>query len=276
MTRSDTSSITTSGPTPRAAGLSAILHFVVLIILLIAAWWTQRQPAKPEMIFEVVAGEGDNYAATEAPAPTVQTTVKLTLPDPPAVVIKPQPKPQPAPPQPKPKPIEVKREPTPVKIEKAIEKPPVKVEPAPERMSFNEFTKEEGVPQAKPVKQSAPAPVKAKSIDVGSLTSQVTVGAGGTALTASQQDLTALYKNMIRDRVIRSMQEAGITEPRGVDIQFSVSLDGLVSSPKIMRSSASSSFDRAVIDAFRSIGRIGRPPSNRAEVFRTVINLTEQ
>ena len=132
------------------------------------------------------------------------------------------------------------------------------------------------MPQAKPVKQAAPTPIKTKSIDVGSITSKVTVGAGGTAMSSTEQDLSRRYVNFIIQRIIQSMQQAGITDLRSAGVEFQVSADGLISGAQITKTSGSASFDRAVLSAFRAIGRIGPPPTKRAEVFRTVINLTEQ
>ena len=56
---------------PRAFMLSVLLHASVAIALLIFAWWSnRRQPEQPQ-IFELVAGEGNDYAALEAPTTAV-------------------------------------------------------------------------------------------------------------------------------------------------------------------------------------------------------------
>ena len=245
-----------------------------------AAWWSRRVHDDPPQPFELVAGPGDNYAALEAPAPqpVAETTVQLKLPDPPLVQVqqKPQPKVETPPPQPKPQPKEVKRDPPPVKIEKAPEKPVAKVEPAPERMSFNDFVAENGAPKAKPVKQTAPAPIRTKSIDVSSVTNftRVSEGAGGTAMTRQEVDLTRAYVQLIIDRVKESMERAGINEMRDASVEFTVTLAGAIENPQIVRSSGSASFDRAVLAAFRTIRPVGSPPTKRAERFRANVNLS--
>ncbi len=272
---------TSSKPMPQATTLSLLLHASAIGLLILAAWWSRRVHDDPPMPFELVAGPGDNYAALEAPAqPVTEPTVQLKLPDPPPVQErpKPQPKVETPPPQPKPQPQprEVKREPTPVKIEKAPEKPPVKVEPAPERLTFNDFVAENGKPTAKPVKQTAPAPIRTKSIDVSSVTNftRVSTGAGGTAMTRQEVDLTRAYVQMIIDRVRESMERAGITEIRDASVEFTVTLTGAIENPQIARSSGSASFDRAVLAAFRTIRPAGKPPTGRAERFRANVNLS--
>ncbi|MCF3649555.1 TonB C-terminal domain-containing protein [Opitutaceae bacterium LMO-CP1] len=71
------------------------------------------------------------------------------------------------------------------------------------------------------------------------------------------------------------MEAAGITELREAGVQFSVSLSGAITDAHITRSSGSGSFDRAVLAAFKSIRPVGSPPTRRAEVFKTVIRLSE-
>ena len=66
---------------PSALLLSAMLHalLVGLILLFTYAWETQVKD--PPKVFELVAGAGDDYAATQAPALGVEGGVKLTMPE---------------------------------------------------------------------------------------------------------------------------------------------------------------------------------------------------
>lgn len=262
---------------PQSAFLSAALHAGLILLLLLFAWWAQREVEQP-MEFELVAGEGDNYAATEAPtsAETASPPVALNVPVP-----------KPLPPTPKPRPIERQPDPTPpkvvekkpadIKIEPAPVKPPVKVEPKPERVTYQAFTQEHGKPVAK-----APAPTKpvtVKSIDVGRVaaatTNVVTAGAGGKAMTAAETSLSQRYVAMIIQRIRDAMEQAGITDLREAGVQFSVSATGVVSGARITQSSGNAAFDRAVLDAFSRVRPVGPPPTKRAEVFRTTIILSE-
>lgn len=275
------SRINTQAPLlPRSASLSAVLHVGVLALLVFATWWSRRVHDDPPPPFELVAGPGDNYAALEAPQPVAQKEVEFNVPDIPKPVARPEP--------PKPKPVEIKPQPkpTPVKVEPAPEKPPIKiekapepkkVEPAPERVSFDDFVAQNGAPKAKPVTTKAPKPIKTKAIDVSGVleVTRVTAGAGGTAMSRQEVDMTRAYVQMIIDRVKESMERAGITESREASVEFTVTLRGAIESPELVRSSGSSAFDRAVLAAFKSIRPVGKPPTGRAERFRANVNMSE-
>ncbi len=110
---------------PRAFMLSASLHGAVIAVLVAYAVWNNRDRSDPMVTITLVAGEGDNYAAKEAPALGSEGGVKLTVPEvavpaapptptpavtmtvPPPEVAPPvaQPKPQPLPEPPKPIPV---------------------------------------------------------------------------------------------------------------------------------------------------------------------------
>lgn len=271
-----------SNTMPRGFGLSALLHLVALGSLIFLAWWSQRVNDTPDVIFEVVAGPGDNYAATQAPTTTQEVTpsVNVDLPEPLPKFVRPEPKPlppQPEPLPPQPKPIErVPPKPEPLKIEKAPEKPAPKIERAPTKVSFKDFTSEHGAP--KTPTRKAPKPIQAKSIDINRLmaaTSIITEGAGGTALTANEVSLSQRYVAMIVQRIRDALERAGISDVRDAGVRFSVSARGKISDARITRSSGSSEFDRAVLAAFQNIPAVGPPPTKRAEIFQTVIRLTE-
>lgn len=236
------------------------------------AWWSQRVDNEPPAPFILVAGPGENYAADQAPTITreVEPTVELNLPE-----LTPRPKPPPPRPQP--------REQLPPPIEKATPAPP-KIEPAPEKpaesqrqkVTFDQFAQQHGAP--KPRQVSAPKPIKPKTIDVSRLMSDtaiVTAGAGGETMTTTQVSLSKRYVAQIIEMIRLSIEQAGINELRDVGVRFSVSATGTISDVRVTRSSGSAAFDRAVLDAFRDIRPIGPPPTERAEVFTTVIRLTE-
>jgi len=249
--------------------------------LIVAAWWARKTEEPPTAIFELVAGAGDNYAATEAPTTTEDVpNITLNLPEP-----LPEPKPRPPRPQPKvqpeppPKPRVVEKKPTPVQIKPAPEEPILKIEPVREKVSFDDFAQQHGKPTAK-TSAKPPAPIKTRSIDVGQVTSavetKVTVGAGGTAMSTQEVALSKAYVALIIQRIRQSLESAGINDVRSVGVEFRVSLEGAISNARIVTPSGSSKFDQAVLAAFRSIRPIGRPPTGRAEKFETVIRLTER
>lgn len=104
--------------------MSITLHACVVIAMLLAAYVAQQKP-EPTKVFELVAGEGDNYLAKEAPALGSEAGgVKVDMPK--------IPEPKVAPPEPAPAPVEAAPPivpappaPTPPKKE------PVKMEPVP-------------------------------------------------------------------------------------------------------------------------------------------------
>ncbi|OYV01699.1 MAG: cell envelope biogenesis protein TolA, partial [Verrucomicrobiales bacterium VVV1] len=124
-----------SDRSPAPFMLSLTLHGAVVALALFLSYAVSQKAKNAPKVFELVAGAGDNYMATEAPALGVPGGVKLELPTPPA----PKPEPvAPAPPAavketvPEPSPI------TPAPIEKA---PPEKAAPKPADTTVPNFKK---------------------------------------------------------------------------------------------------------------------------------------
>jgi TonB family protein len=91
---------------PRSPGaflLSAALHSAVIAIALLVSYASNRTADEAVKVFELVAGPGGDYMATEAPAEGVEGGIKVAVAQQPVV--------QPTPPQPAP---EVKAAPPPV------------------------------------------------------------------------------------------------------------------------------------------------------------------
>lgn len=118
---------------PRAFLMSATLHVLLVGLMFIGACVTGDKMEDAPHIMELVAGEGDNYMATEAPALGVPGGIKIEIPEIPA----PQVQPTPAEPEPV-----VQR----VPIEKAPE--PV-IQRAPEAPTKDAAKKEETIPDLK-------------------------------------------------------------------------------------------------------------------------------
>lgn len=267
-------SATTANYMPRGLSLSAVLHLGALGALIFVAWWSQRIDQDPPAVFKIVAGPGNDYTATEAPTTTAEVapSVNVDLPEPLPKYVPPKPVPAPV----QPKPIERVPEPTPAPIERVPEKPAPPIERAPTKVSYQDFTQEHGAPKTPTVK--APPPIKLKQINVDRIVSETDViseGAGGTAMTAHEVSLSKRYVAMIVQRIRDALERQGINDVRDAGVRFSVSVRGEISDARITRSSGSSTFDRAVLSALRNIPAVGSPPTKRAEVFQTVIRLTE-
>src|SRR4051812_2365213 len=67
---------------PQAVGWSAMMHLLIVAVIVFATWFAQRHLRDTAMAFELVAGEGDNIDANEAPA--LGTTLKAPEPTVPA------------------------------------------------------------------------------------------------------------------------------------------------------------------------------------------------
>jgi colicin import membrane protein len=134
--------------------LSLALHGALVALALLMSYAVKQQVKNPPKIFELVAGAGDNYMATEAPALGSPTGLKLDLPTTPTPQIEPAPEPV------APAPVVVAPEPspiTPAPIEKTppekapIEKPkPEKTPPKPAETKAPNFKNQ----IAKKVKQA--------------------------------------------------------------------------------------------------------------------------
>src|SRR4051812_7159546 len=102
---------------PNAFLLSATMHGAIVAVLLLFAYVLERPSQEKPKIFELVAGPGNNYMATEAPAVGTPGGVKLNVP---------------APTPPKPKAIEPEAAPDPEPVKPAAVKPqPAPVTPTP-------------------------------------------------------------------------------------------------------------------------------------------------
>ncbi len=99
--------------------VSALLHGLVIGVLLFFTYAMNEQVKEPSKVFELVAGEGDNYMATAAPALGSPNAAKVAMPDLPA--------PRPVPPEP----VQPVSAPVQAAAEPVIERAPMK-KPRPE------------------------------------------------------------------------------------------------------------------------------------------------
>ena len=113
------------GRYPQAYFVSFLIHGAVIALVVLLGFYVGEHQAEPTKVFELVAGKGDNYGATEAPALGIAGGVGITTVD--------------APVAPQPRPIEPIKvdiaqpivEPTPTPPQPTPPEPPVAVEPVP-------------------------------------------------------------------------------------------------------------------------------------------------
>ncbi|MBL9195495.1 MAG: cell envelope integrity protein TolA [Opitutaceae bacterium] len=299
---------------PSAYLTSIGLHALVIVLIALTMGLASRPPADALQVFELVAGEGNNYSALVAPklgdplAPDSSAqTVSLPVPVPtkapePAIVpvadVAP-PTPDPVPPAPAPaakapatkapaptaapnfvRDIKRLSEKRAANIEKkfkaeqkaAADRARKEAELEAKRMTKAEFDRLNAKGKATPTTKgsSAKVPSVAQGIRKGVLggsSANREGGAGGTALERAEQDLTEAYISMIIQRIRQSLEQADFSDELSVRVQISVSSAGTLSGVKILTTSGSADFDRAVLEGFRNVGDLGPPPNRKGETF---------
>jgi colicin import membrane protein len=273
---------------PSAFALSALLHASVAAVILLGIYYSQQQASKRPVVFELVAGEGNNYAATEAPALgssdgppklAIPPSAPVTAPAAPMVV-------EAVPSQPAP--IQVpdfsktlkradaralKKVEAQIKAEQEAEK---------KRLSKAEFDRLHGKSATPKTASASARATNVPRIDaqgiakgvVGGSTSNKTGGAGGTALTRQEQSLIASYYALLKQRLRDAFQSPpGLSDRLTTVIEMRVLADGTLTGASIARSSGSDEFDRAVLDAIAKVGSIGPKPDGRDEDVKFDFNM---
>ena len=279
---------------PAAFVTSVLLHGLVVAVLLLAAYSKSFESKPATKIFELVAGEGDNFAATEAPALGSPGGIKLSVPTPPIPrpepvapeVTNPEPvpeKPIPPPPVPKP-PIPVA---PPVPKQEPVKSP---TEPKPttsktktmaEQMRWEAIRSESKIKtqiardkaaEKKRLEQEAKvakaAAASAPRVDVegivkgvqGGSTANKEGGAGGKALVRSDGPVMEAYFGMLRDRLLKALDKPpGLSDTLVAEAEFRIGADGSIRGAKIISPSGSAEFDRAVLEAYSRVRMPARP-----------------
>ena len=232
---------------PAAFVTSVVLHSLVVAVLLLAAYSKSFESKPATKVFELVAGEGDNFAATEAPALGSPGGIKLSVPSPPV------PRPEPVAPEvTKPEPVPEKPIPTPPVPTPPIPTPPVPKPPMPvappvpkqepvksptepkptssktKTMAWEAIRSESKIKtqiardkaaEKKRLEQEAKvakaAAASAPRVDVegivkgvqGGSTANKEGGAGGKALVRSDGPVMEAYFGMLRDRLLKALDK---------------------------------------------------------------------
>lgn len=283
---------------PAAFFTSLVLHGLVVAVLFLAAYSASYQ-AKPETKpFELVAGEGDNFAATEAPKLGSPTGIKLTVPTPPppkaepvrteisipeplpepvpVTPTPPAPKPVPAPPPEVPKTETAKAPPTKsttktktiadqMRWEAIKAESKIKQQIAREKAAEKKRLEKERLEQAAAAKAAA---AKAPQVDamgiakgvLGGSTANKDGGAGGKALTRGDGPVLDAYFAMLRERLFKALDKPpGLSDALVAEAEFRLGADGSLSAVRIIGPSGSAEFDRAVLEAFARVRMPARP-----------------
>ncbi|HXB01914.1 MAG TPA: TonB family protein [Opitutaceae bacterium] len=270
---------------PSAFALSALLHASVAVVVLLAIFYSQQHAPERPVVFELVAGEGNNYMATEAPAlGSPGGLAKLSL-------TQTVPAPVPA----APKVVEVEEAPTqPATIQvpdfskklkradaRALKKveAQIKAEQAAEkkRLSKAEFDRLHGK-SATPKTASASAhTVNVPRIDaqgiargvVGGSTANTTGGAGGKALQREEQSLLGSYTAFVRQQLkisFDAVKPTDVSDQLEAEVELHILSDGTLADAQIVKSSGNSEFDQAALEAVRRVGPLGERPEGLSEI----------
>lgn len=298
---------------PKAFLLSASLHGAVIAMLLLFGYVVNQQTTETPKVFELVAGEGDNYMAKEAPALGIPGGVKIDIPKAPDPVPAPiEPAPQPvapvAPaPLPTPKPVTpalTKQEPPVPNFKKQLQgvvtradakaKREVKKEREAEakkaaedakRMTKEEFDRaNKSKTTAAAAAAAKGAPTKVAKIDaegiakgvVGGSTANKVGGAGGKALKTDHDDVLAAYDALFKQRLRREFEPPpGLSDSLKVTIELRSNPDGSLVNPRVVTPSGSPEFDRAVLEAIRRV-RMPARPDRKSEVIEFIFTMRER
>jgi colicin import membrane protein len=245
-------------------------------------------------VLELVAGPGNDFRATEAPALGTPGGVKLSLPKAtPATVVEP-PKPEPPKPEP-PKPEATKAEAPKPEASPITKAPaPPKAEPKQRTMAQNlrrqliiaeskgrkqaakereaeqkRLTKEEfDKAQRAKVASAKSAPPKIDKIDTEGIRNGVIggsknskAGAGGTALSVEEHSEVEGYAAMLNKLLTDALEEiTGLEEGLRAEAEFEVQASGRLARGRIVKKSGNERFDMAVLHAIASVRMPEGPP----------------
>ena len=276
-----------SAQSPGAYGLSALLHAGAVALVLYFAYASHSDDDAPKVL-ELVAGEGNNFAATAAPALGNGGTTKLTQPAPLPVDPTPvQPAPAPEPPSPIQSAPEAPTKPAPAAKPKAT-KPakPVDLLASLKKVEARRTARLEKAYAAKRAaeeKREAAEAAKAARIDaegirqgvLGGSTENKTGGAGGKALSREQASLMDAYFAELKLQMRENFTPVeGVTDNISVKVGFYVAADGAISRVRVLSSSGNAEFDRAVVEACERIHMPARP-DGQGDESSTRFNLRE-
>lgn len=282
---------------PQAYFVSFLIHGAIIALVLLLGIYVGEHEPEPKKVFELVAGKGDNYEATEAPALGISGGVGVSAPDsvvmpkedpikvdiPKAVEVTP-PTPEPVvAPEPKP---EVKPEPVPAPPEsKPAPKTPAKKAPQTDFKKIVQRTAQRKAAklEAQYKKQQDKLLAEQKKREsyeqfqrehggtratgegieggvVGGSTSNKKGGAGGKALTREQQDLLDSYFAMFKARLKENhVPPPGVSDRLEARIEFFMAADGSIARVRVIRSSGNKDFDQSVLEAFAHTHMPSRP-----------------
>ncbi len=265
----------------RAYALSALIHASVAGLFLFFSLAANSVIQDSPKIFELVAGAGDNYAATAAPALGSPSGVKIA-----AAVPKPAPSPiQPAPetaastakaPAKTPDLVAALNR-TEARREARLEARYLKEQEAErKRITQEEFLKQQAAAKAG---ATAVTHIDAEGIRegvIGGSTENKAGGAGGRALTREEGSELDAYFSYLKAKIKEShVPPEGVSDSLAARVEFFLAADGSLSRIRIVKSSGNAEFDRSVIEACEHTPSVGARPDGRSETVQMTFKMRE-
>jgi colicin import membrane protein len=265
---------------PGAYTASVVLHGGVILIVLMFTYANGVEKDEPK-VFELVAGAGDNYGATAAPALgsvggiKVAPSVDRSTPAPAQAAPRPKAAPSPIQPAPEaaPAPARTKRTPDLVADLK-------RVEARREARLEAKYQKQLEAEQKRLAQEASKVThIDAEGIRegvIGGSTDNKTGGAGGRALTREEGSLLDAYFALLKARIKENHEPPeGVSDTLVARVEFLVAADGSLSDVRIAKSSGSADFDRSVVEACERTQSIGARPDGRSETVEMTFKMRE-
>jgi|CZKI01.1.fsa_nt_gi TonB family protein len=269
---------------PAAYAISALIHGAAALLVLFFSYAANSVVRDSPKIFELVAGAGDNYAATVAPALGSPRVVKVAAPQvqPAPVQAAPvQAAPVHAAPSAPPKPakppdlvadlkrVEARRE---ARLEAKYQK------------QHEEERKRQAQEDLQRQQAEARAAAKVAHIDaegiregvIGGSTENKVGGARGKALTREEGSELDAYFSLLKARIKEShVPPEGVSDTLEARVEFFLSVNGSLYQVRIVRSSGNREFDRSVIEACEHTHSIGPRPDGKSEMVQMTFKMRE-
>ena len=259
----------------RAFCFSAAFHIVGLLSFAIVGLLTNCTE-EPEVrhVFQLVPPPPPSASLAKIspkPASIVKPKPKPTVDQPkPKPVVKPKPKPKP---QIKPPPHTPK--PKPVTKPKPTTKPPPK---KPKLVKWDDFKRTRNIPTTSPQVATKRHQPRTKVIDpIDFKIPEIPRANPQMARAAVHPNVLNNYLSAVTAQLEavgqRLQAQAGLNAGGEAKVQFRISAGGVILAPAIVRRSGNPTLDKLVLQVFRSVGNVGRPPggvldSPLAQAFR--------
>jgi TonB family protein len=276
---------------PGAYGISALIHGGVAALILFFSYAASSVVKDSPKVFELVAGVGDNYAATAAPALGSETGIKLesapvaqaeTPPAPKAEASPIQPAPLekvPAPKAPATKAPSTPKPAKPVDLVASLKRAEMRRELNLEKKYKKEEEAELKRQAADAAKAARVQHIDAKGIHdgvIGGSTENTKGGAGGKALTREEGSELDAYFALLLSRIKENhTPPEGVSDSLAARLEFFVAADGSLSHIRIVKSSGNHEFDRSVIEACERTRSIGARPDGHSETVQMTFKMHE-